>query len=105
LYDAIVTFEIQVAAMLSSVKEAFNMLQDKFQLNNENQSYRPENKHQSSRRSSSRQKFNIADLASLLNITRDQAEQLEGNLQLTFAGAQRFMTFDNRTTDNIPWRT
>jgi hypothetical protein len=105
LNDSILIFEIQIAAMLSSVKEAFKTLQGKIETDSDDESNKPENRHQSSRRGSSRQKLNIGDLESLLNITRDQAEQLEGNLKLTLAGVQRFIPFDNRTTDKIPSRT
>jgi transposase len=84
--------------MLSSVKEALNNLQQKFE------NARRQNWRESSRRSSSWQKWNSEELQSLLNIIRDKAEQLEGNLQLRFAGAQRFFAFDNNAVDKIPKR-
>jgi hypothetical protein len=105
LYDHIFIFETQISAMLSSVKEAFRALREKVETGSEDEGITPENRHQSGRRGSSRQKLNIGDLESLLNITRDQAEQLEGNIKLTWAGAQRFFPFDNSTADKLPRRT
>jgi hypothetical protein len=91
--------------MLSSAKEALNLLQQQFENDNEAQSDRRQNRQQSSRRSSSRQEWKLEELESLLNIIRDKAEQVEGNLQLEFAGAQRFFPFDNNTMDKLPRRT
>jgi hypothetical protein len=84
--------------MLSSVKEALNYLEQKFQND------RLQNWQQSSRRSSSQQKWNSEKLQDWLNIIRDKAEQVEGNMQLQFAAAQRFFPFDNNTVDKIPKR-
>jgi hypothetical protein len=100
----ILIFPIQIAGMLSSVKEVLHSLQHKFERENKDRSNRRQNWPPSSRRSSSPQKWNIDDLENLLNIVRDQAEQVEGNMQLPLAGAQRFLPFDNRTVDNIPRR-
>jgi hypothetical protein len=84
--------------MLSSVKEAVNYLQQKFEND------RRQNWDQSSKRSSSWQMLNNEKWESLLNIVRDKAEQLEGNMQLKFAGAERFFPLDKNTVDKIPKR-
>jgi hypothetical protein len=86
--------------MVSSVKEALNYLQQKFEYNNENQNNRSQKKASSHRRGSKWQKWNIEELGSLLDIVPDQAEQVEGNIRLKFAGAQRFFAFDNHTLDS-----
>jgi hypothetical protein len=84
--------------MLSSVKEAINYIQQKFEYD------RRQNRHHSSRRSSSSLKWNRDELESVLEIIREKAEQLEGNMQLEFAGAQRFFPFDSNNVDRIPKR-
>lgn len=82
--------------MWSSVKEALNYFEQKFE-NNKRQ-----NKNQSSRRASSWQQWNTDELESLLKIIRDKAEQVEGNMQFRFAGAQKFFPFDKNWMDSIP---
>jgi hypothetical protein len=87
--------------MASSVKEALDYIQEKFE-NKANENNGRYKRSSSSRSSSSWPKWNIEEMQNLLNIVRDQAEQVEGNIQFPFAGAQRFLAFDNHTLDRIP---
>lgn len=87
--------------MLSSVKEAINALKAKLAVNKEDMS---NSKWQSSKYRPSWQKWNMEELQDLLNITADEAEVLEGNLQLTLSGVKRFIPLDSKAVDNIPRR-
>jgi organic radical activating enzyme len=90
--------------MVSSVKEALSYLQEKLENNSEDQHKARQKRAPSHRGGSSRQNFNVEELADLLNIIPDQAEQVEGNIELSLAGGQRFFAFDNHTLDAIPKR-
>jgi hypothetical protein len=92
--------------MVSSVKEALAYLQAKFENNdNEDESGGRQKRGSAHKKGSSGQSLNIEELENMLKIVRDQAEQVEGNIQLTLAGSQTFFPFDNHTLDMIPRRT
>jgi hypothetical protein len=95
-----------MVAMVSSVKEALAYLQAKLESNdNEDESGGRQKRGSARRKGSSGQSWNFEELEKMLDIVRDQAEQVEGNIQLTLAGSQTFVPFDNHTLDMIPKRT
>jgi hypothetical protein len=92
---------IQISGMVSSAKEALNYLKEKFETSTEEQ---PNRRQKRSHSSKSQQNWNAEDLESLLHIVRDQAQQIEGNMQFSFLGLQKFLAIDNHTLDKIPQR-
>lgn len=90
-----------MSAMVSSAKEAFNYLKEKFEMRKEEQPSRHQKKAHSGK---GQQNWNAEDLETLLHIVRDQAQQVEGNMQFSLLGMEKLLAIDNHTLDKIPQR-
>jgi hypothetical protein len=86
--------------MVSSAKEVLNYLKEKFEMSKEEQHNRRQK-----RSHSSKQNWNAEELENLLHIVRDQAKQVEANMQFSWLGIEKFLAMDNYTLDKIPLRT
>jgi len=76
--------------MISSIQDLRDLLED-ILMYNEQQHYQPRDE----------ETFNTEKIHKMLNIEHQLKEQLEGNILLQWASAQRFMTFDNHTLESM----
>jgi hypothetical protein len=61
-------------------------------------------KKQTRKPNKNKARLNNDELEKLVDIVRENTEQIEGNLLFNLAGSQRFLPFDNHTVENIPRR-
>ena len=92
---------LQISGMVSSAKEVLNYLNEKFEIDNEEE----HNIRQKRSHPSHQQNWDAENLENLLHIVRDQAEQVEANMQFSLLGIEKFWAIDNHTLDKIPQRT
>lgn len=78
-------------AMVSSIDRLFTVLFRQFESSTKNEKSGNQKKDKST-----------LTLAHLFNIQVDEAEQLEGQLMASILNGKRFITFDNRTLEQLP---
>jgi hypothetical protein len=93
---------LQISGMVSSAKEVLNYLNEKFEIDNEEE---PNRRQKRSHPNRSQKNLDAENLENLLHIVRDQAEQVEANMQFSLLGVEKFWAIDNHTLDKIPQRT
>lgn len=87
--------------MTSSADDLLDLIYDQFG-EWENQPNNANKHHRQSSGSASGSSWTTDKIANMLNIEVDDADQVEGNVMISWAGGRRFFAFDNHTVENLP---
>jgi hypothetical protein len=105
----VITFvTLQLGAMVSSVDDLLDELDDQYYGNDSDNNSSKKNKSKKGKGkgkqtgTASRNPFSPEKIANMLNIEADDDDQVEGNLIFNMVGGKRFFTFDNTTVENLP---
>lgn len=82
--------------MTSSADDLMDLLSDQFG------EYESHGNKKGGNKQGSQSNWSTDKIANMLNIEVDDADQVEGNLMISWAGGRRFFAFDNHTIEQIP---
>ncbi|XP_065166461.1 vitellogenin-like [Atheta coriaria] len=89
---------VNLKAMVSSIDELTNVLQQQTEIHQQKQKQQKQNAQQAQQN-----QFSSESILRLLNVQNEEREQLEANLLLQLGGgASRFFTINNRTVEMLP---
>ncbi|XP_046741037.1 vitellogenin-like [Diprion similis] len=86
---------LEMGAMVSSVNDLSNFISQQF-------SFGDDSRSRNQKQSRGEGRWSPENIANILNIESDDAEQLEGRLWLNILGSQSHFAFDNHTIEQIP---